>query len=274
MLEGSRHPLMKPKRCAALAWTGLAALAAGLVSAPAAEAGKAQTGAKRVEANAAAANAPPALTLETYLDRLMMAESGGRDAARNPRSSAVGPFQFIRETFLDVVRRHFSEETTSLSTMAVLALREDRTFARRAAEAYSKDNAAHLAREGLPTSFTNLRLAYLTGPSGAVRVLRAPPKTKVSSLLSSAAISANPFMARMTAGELIAKCARDLEVDPDNMAGIAADSSPAAPSDRPKIVIKCNLERPSCRRWVALREAQLKRPAQSRRGRAVHSVQK
>ena len=159
--------------------------------------------------------------------------------------------------------------------MAVLALREDRTFARRAAEAYSKDNAAHLAREGLPTSFTNLRLAYLTGPSGAVRVLRAQPKTKVSSLLSSAAISANPFMARMTAAELIAKCARDLEVDPDNMAGIAADSSPAAAPDRPKIAIKCNLERPSCRRWVALREAQLERkPARSRRGRAVHSVQK
>ena len=245
MLEGSRHPLMMPKRYAALAWTGLAALASGLASAPAAEAGKAQTGAKRVEANAAA-NAPPALTLETYLDRLMMAESGGRDAARNPRSTAVGPFQFIRETFLDVVRRHFSEETTSLSTMAVLALREDRTFARRAAEAYSKDNAAHLAREGLPTSFTNLRLAYLTGPSGAVRVLRAPPKTKVSSLLSSAAISANPFMARMTAGELIAKCASDLEVDPGSTAGIAANSSPAAPSDRPKIEIKCNLERPSC----------------------------
>lgn len=253
MLEGSQHPLTKPQRCAALAWVGLAALAVGLVSASAEETDKAQKEAKRVEANAAAETAPPAMTLETFLDRLMMAESSGQDAARNPRSTAVGPFQFIQETFLDVVRRHFAEETRSLSTMALLGLREERAFARRAAEAYAKDNAAHLAREGLPTSFTNLRLAYLAGPSGAVRVLRAPPQTRVSMLLSSAAISANPFMAPMTAQELIAKCARDLDVDPGSRAGIAPDSSPAAHPGRPKIEIRCNLKLPSCRRWVALR---------------------
>ena len=132
-----------------------------------------------------------------------MAELSGRDDARNPRSTAVGAFQFIRGTFLYVVRRHFAEETASLSTVAVLSLRQDRAFARRAAEAYAKDNAEHLAKEGLPTSFTNLRLAYLTGPSGAVRVLRAPPQMKVSALLSSAAMSANSFMAHMTAEELI-----------------------------------------------------------------------
>jgi hypothetical protein len=94
------------------------------------------------------------MTLATFLDRLMVAESGGQDAARNPRSTAVGPFQFIEETFLGVVRRHFGEETRSLSTVALLELRQDRAFARRAAEAYSKDNAARLAREGLATSFT------------------------------------------------------------------------------------------------------------------------
>ncbi len=215
------------------------------------------------------------MTLETFLDRLMMAESGGRDAARNPRSTAVGAFQFIRGTFLHVVRRHFAQETASLSPMAVLGLRTDRAFSRRAAEAYAKDNAAHLASEGLPTSFTNLRLAYLTGPSGAVRVLRAPPQAKVSGLLSSAAISANPFLARMTAEELIAKCARDLAVGHGNMAGIAANSSPAARPSHPKIEINCNLKLPSCRRWVALRSAQSDRNlARSQRRQAVHSAQK
>jgi hypothetical protein len=274
MLEGSRHPRTKPQWCAALACAGIAALAAGLDTVSAEEADKAQSGAKPVEANAAAADAPPAMTLETFLDRLMMAESGGRDAVRNPRSTAVGPFQFIRDTFLYVVRRHFAEETASLSTMAVLGLRTDRAFARRAAEAYAKDNAAHLASEALPTSFTNLRLAYLTGPSGAVRVLRAPPQAKVSRLLSSAAISANPFLAHMTAEELIAKCARDIEVDSGNMAGIAA-SSPAARPGHPKIEIKCNLKLPSCRRWVALRSAQSDRNlARSQRRQAVHSAQK
>jgi hypothetical protein len=272
MLQGSRHPLVRPQRCAALAWSGLA-FAIGLASASAEEPGKVQTSAQPVAVDPAIAQ--PALTLEAFLDRLMMAESGGRDAARNLRSTAVGPFQFIRETFLYVVRRHFAEETASLSAMAVLGLRADRAFARRAAEAYSKDNAAHLASEGLPTSFTNLRLAYLTGPSGAVRVLRAPPQAKVSRLLSSAAISANPFLAHMTAEELIAKCARDLEVDPGSSTGIAASSSRATHPGRPKIEIKCSLKLPACRRWVALRSAQFDRnPARSQRRRAVHSAQK
>jgi hypothetical protein len=260
-------------RCAVLAWTGLIGLATVLSPASAEEASRAQAGAEQVEANAPAADSSPGLTLETFLDRLMMAESSGRDTARNPRSTAVGAFQFVRGTFLYVVRRHFAEETASLSTVALLAMREDRAFARRAAEAYSKDNAAHLAKEGLPTSFTNLRLAYLTGPSGAVRVLRAPPQTKVSALLSSAAMSANSFMAHMTADELIAKCARDLEVDPGNTAGIAANSFPATLPGRPAIRIQCNLKRPSCQRWVALRSAQFDRGSAGRR-RAVHSAQK
>jgi hypothetical protein len=275
MLERNRHPLTKPQRCAALAWVGLAALAVALASASAEETDKAQKGPERIEANVAAEAAPSAMTLETFLDRLMLAESGGQDAARNPRSTAVGPFQFIEETFLDVVRRHFADETMSLSAVALLALRQDRAFARRAAEAYSKDNAAHLAREGIATSFTNLRLAYLAGPSGAVRVLRAPPQTRVSTLLSTAAVSANTFMAHMTAQELIAKCARDLDVDPASLAGIAAGSSPSAHRDRPRIEVKCNQKLPSCRRWVALRLAQLDRNLTRSQSRlSVHSAQK
>jgi hypothetical protein len=247
----------------------------GLASASAEETDKAQKGSERIEANADAEAAPSAMTLETFLDRLMLAESGGQDAARNPRSSAVGQFQFIEETFLDVVRRHFADETMSLSAAALLGLRQDRAFARRAAEAYSKDNAAHLAREGLATSFTNLRLAYLAGPSGAVRVLRAPPQTRVSTLLSSAAISANIFMVHMTAQELIAKCARDLDVDPASLVGVAADGSSAAHASRPRIEIKCNQKLPSCRRWVALRLAQLDRNLTRSQSRSsVHSAQK
>ena len=49
----------------------------------------------------------PEITLDTFLDRLMIAESGGRLDARNPRSTAVGPYQFIVSTFIDVARRNF-----------------------------------------------------------------------------------------------------------------------------------------------------------------------
>jgi hypothetical protein len=275
MLDNRRHPATKPQRCAALATASLAALTVGIVSASAEEIDKTKKGPEQIEANAAETESP-AMTLETFLDRLMVAESGGRDAARNPRSTAVGPFQFIEETFLDVVRRHFAEETKSLSATALLGLRQDRAFARRAAEAYSKDNAARLAKEGLATSFTNLRLAYLAGPSGAVRVLRAPPQTRVSTLLSSAAISANTFLANMTAQELIAKCARDLDVDSASRDGIVADSSSSTTDPGlPRIKIKCNQKLPSCRRWVALHLTQFDRNLARNRGRpSVRSTQK
>ena len=80
-------------RSTVLAWTGLFGLATLLSSASAEEASKAQAGAKQAEASAPAADASPGLTLETFLDRLMMAESSGRDDARNPRSTAVGAFR-------------------------------------------------------------------------------------------------------------------------------------------------------------------------------------
>ena len=61
----------------------------------------------------------PELTIDGFLDRLMMAESGGNDAARNQRSTALGPFQFIKSTFVEVARRHFAEETATLSPSAI-----------------------------------------------------------------------------------------------------------------------------------------------------------
>jgi hypothetical protein len=118
----------------------------GLVSASAEETDKAQKGPERIEANAAAEAAPAAMTIDTFLDRLMMAESGGQDAVRNPRSTAIGPFQFIEGTLLAVVRRHFAEETTSLSIVALLGLRQDRAFAQRAGEAYPR-TTPHTLRE-------------------------------------------------------------------------------------------------------------------------------
>lgn len=211
------------------------------------------------EANSAASAAPPELTLEEFLDRLAIAESAGNDEARNQRSTALGPFQFINSTFLEVARRHFAEETAALAPSAILALRTNRSFARRAAEAYTNDNAAHLVSEGLPASFPNLRLAHLVGPTGAVRLLRSPPEAMVAAVLSSRAIKSNPFMARMTVADLIAKCARDILATPGSTAGIIPEKGAARAKPHPRVVVKCSLKRPSCRRWLALAEARLKR---------------
>ncbi|MGD9803753.1 MAG: hypothetical protein AB7E81_10835 [Hyphomicrobiaceae bacterium] len=205
-----------------------------------------------------------AAAMALFLDRLMMAESGGRDDARNPRSTAVGPFQFIESTFLDVTRRHFPAEIDEMSAADVLKLRTNREFARRAAEAFTRDNAALLAVAGVEASFANLRLAHLVGPGGAVRILKAPASTPIISILGGQTARANPFLVGMTTGDLVRWSVRNLSASALGNAKIAADPKRVAgsgePPAAPAIRVRCNRALASCRRWVALAKQRQSRP--------------
>lgn len=192
------------------------------------------------------------LPVETFLDRLMMAESDGRPDAKNPRSTALGPFQFIEATFLEVARRHFPDEVLGLSDAEILAKRMDPEFARRAALAYTQDNAAFLGDQGHAVTSVNLRLAFLIGPTGATRLLAASADTPVSTILGDEVLTANPFMASMTAADLLRKAALDLSGN-GRITGLRSNGS------RPAIVVKCNRGLASCRRWIALRTRMLAR---------------
>jgi hypothetical protein len=211
--------------------------------------------------------------MSRFLDRLMLAESGGRDDARNPRSTALGPFQFIESTFLAVAQRHFDAETKDLSQAQILKLRTNRSFARRAAEAFTRDNAAQLAAAGLPATFANLRLAFLAGAGGAIRVLQSDPHAPVIRLLGPHVVQANPFMAGMKAEDLAAWSARNLAATEIEAAEVAADPSRLAKlgrgrAARPAVAVRCNRALASCRRWVALATQRLtKRKIASGRGR-------
>lgn len=204
--------------------------------------------------------APAEITLDVFLDRLMMSESGGRLNARNARSTAVGPFQFIASTWLQIARTSFATETAELKPHEVLDLRTDLTFARRAAKIYTEANAAHLAANEHKPTFANLRLAFLVGPGGAVRILSAKPETPVATLLGRTVIGANPFMRNMTAADLMARAARDISADVNVDTGLTpspdaiANAKGPAKYARSNIAVKCNLSRPSCRRWMALAE--------------------
>ena len=146
-------------------------------------------------------------TFEQFLDHLMRAESNGRDTAANPRSTAVGAFQFIESTFRLVAREHFALEVAELSDERLLALRTNRNFARRAAAAYCKENAAYLRRQGLSPTFGHLRLAYLLGAGGAAKVLKVGSQTRLADILGVSVLRANPFMKGMTAADLIERSA-------------------------------------------------------------------
>lgn len=215
----------------------------------------AEDGAKPAEAQ---------MTMEQFLDRLMRAESGGRLTARNPRSTALGPYQFIASTWLMMANKHFPKETKDLRVDQILALRTDPDLARRAAELYTLENAAYLVAQGHSATYPNLRLAFLVGAGAASRILLAEPEMPVNQLLSANVIVANPFMARMTAADLIARCARDLSATPAMTAGVTpndamvaaakAAGASAASSARVRVKAPCDLTLPSCRRWLALAE--------------------
>jgi hypothetical protein len=202
----------------------------------------------------------PEAAFEIFLDRLMRVESNGRDDAANPRSTALGPFQFIKSTFIEVARRHFASEVAILDDEALLALRTRRDFARRAASAFSRENLAFLTEQGLNPTFGHLRLAFLVGPTGAARLMQAAPDTPVADVLGNAVIAANPFMKGMSAADLIARTARD--VGSDYAGSLHAHSRHGGPA----VAAVCNRKLASCRRWIALRVAKLKKQEAATRG--------
>ena len=153
---------------------------------------------------------PQAFPMEEFLDRLMAAESGGRQYKKNPRSTALGPFQFIESTFLFVVKRHFPSEVAGLSERQVLALRTDMVFSRRAVAAYVNDLMSALKASGLPVTTANVRLAFLVGPFAAVRVLRTRPNQPLRRVLPAEAVAANPYMSGATVAMLVRKAATDV----------------------------------------------------------------
>lgn len=189
----------------------------------------------------------PAPSEALFLDRLSMAESGGRQFAKNPRSTALGPFQFIDSTFFDVVMRNFPELAEGKSAAEISQLRVDPKVARDAALAYTRENAAFLQARGHAPEAGYLRLAFLVGPSGAAKLLSAEPKAPVAGLLSQAAIEANPFMDGMTAEDLIARAKR--EADGLGVLPVTARKGKAAGHG---IKVRCSLARASCQKWLAL----------------------
>jgi hypothetical protein len=193
---------------------------------------------------------PHAFPMEEFLDRLVIAESGGRLRGKNPRSTALGPFQFIESTFLFVVSRHFPSEVANLTRRQVLVRRTDMAFSRRAARAYVHDLISALASKGLPASPVNVRIAFLVGPSAAVRLLGSPPDRPLNSVLSADAIAANAFMSGMTIAQLVQKAAVEVGTTPADRRlappkGVPAVDGAASTRDSAATLVALQAEPPS-----------------------------
>ena len=116
---------------------------------------------------------------------IAMIESSGNPAAKNPRSSAGGLFQFID------------------STAAQYGLRDrfDPAQAADAAARLTRDNAAHLRKVlGRDPTGAELYLAHQQGAGGAAKLLK-NPNAPAASVVGENAVKLNGGRADMTAGE-------------------------------------------------------------------------
>lgn len=143
------------------------------------------------------------------LRAIIGAESGGNATAQNPRSSARGVGQFIAGTWLDMIRRHRPDLVQGRTANELLALRDDPQLNAEMTQMYARENHARLKAEGLPAGPGEIYLSHFMGPGGAVRALKAPLDTPITSLMSPKEIEANrgirfggKSFADFTAGDL------------------------------------------------------------------------
>lgn len=163
------------------------------------------------------------------IDQIIGVESGGNPNAANPNSSAMGAGQFINSTWLDVFKATRPDLAQGKSDQEILALRSDPQLSREMTEAYAAQNGRILSQAGHEATPGNTYLAHFAGPKGAVSVLSADPNTPVSSILTPEAMKANPFLARMTAGDLRAWA--DRKMGGSGAAPQPPQATPASPAN-------------------------------------------
>jgi hypothetical protein len=129
-------------------------------------------------------------------------ESGGHPNAKNPRSSATGPGQFIDGTWLDMIHKYRPDLEQGRSRGEILGLRSDPDLSKDMTNNYAQENQAFLQSKGLPVTPGTTYLGHFLGPQGAAKVLGAPPDASARDILGDSVVAANPFLGRMTAGDL------------------------------------------------------------------------
>jgi hypothetical protein len=139
---------------------------------------------------------------ESFADKVVNVESGGDPYAKNPRSTATGPGQFIESTWIDQINKIKPELAAGKTREEVLQLRTDPGLSREMTEAYGNENARILSERGVPVNEATKYLAHFAGPGGAVAIMTSAPETPAAQLLGRHVVEANPFLENMTAKDI------------------------------------------------------------------------
>jgi hypothetical protein len=134
-------------------------------------------------------------------NRIGVVESGGGAKYANPLSSARGKYQFLDDTWVAYYTRRFGSQ--GLSRADMLAKRRDAGLQDVLMDDLLADNAAFLRSKGEAETAGNLYLAHFAGQGGAGKLFAADPDARAVDVLGAGAVKANPFLANMTAADVI-----------------------------------------------------------------------
>lgn len=137
-----------------------------------------------------------------FLSNLRAQESGTNDSAQNPRSSALGRYQFINSTWQAFARAR-PELFQGMNPQQVLDSRRDPALQEHGVRWLRDQNAGALRAAGFAPTDANLGLAHAVGGGGARSVLSADPATPLTSLFGPEVFRANPTWSGQTAGQFL-----------------------------------------------------------------------
>lgn len=123
--------------------------------------------------------------------KIIGVESGGNPNAKNPKSSASGSAQFIKDTWINVMNKHFSELTEGKSEEQILAMRKNPNLNKLAEQMFRSDNQNILEQAGIPVNDASIYLAHFLGADATKKVIQANPATPINEILGEKAIDSN-----------------------------------------------------------------------------------
>lgn len=123
---------------------------------------------------------------------------------QNPFSSASGDGQFVKGTWLKVLKTNpeFAGVIAGKSDAEILALRSNVQVGDQAILAYGRANAAQLQKDGVTPTKANVGLAHGYGSAGAEAILHADPGTSMAAIVGEK-VAENNRVGDKTAGQVV-----------------------------------------------------------------------
>lgn len=167
--------------------------------------------------------------VQALVAQIIQVESAGNARAKNPLSTATGLGQFIKSTWLRMMRTYRPDLVKRMSEAELLALRFDPALSRAMVTNLARENEAFLRARGHAITPGRLYLAHFLGPAGADVALRANPQASVLAVMGASVVNANPFLRGKTVNWMTSWSDRKMR----RVSGGTVASAPAAPRVEP-----------------------------------------